>query len=467
MVEYRYGNPIQSFGQGLEVGNALQQLRQREENKRLVEMASGGDKNALAQLALQNPEASKQIYALNQPQRLFESSSFEGDLANAQALAYMNKQGLSQNDAILKAGSDVLVAKPTTYRDAMGNIVTISANRLPPITSQEHKLLKDVVDAAPEDRPQIYKNTIVKAKELGMPEGALPEEYIPELHSILTDVVTNAPIEDAPTPAPETQPQPQGGGRQMVSNVLGTLPNAPTPAPVAPSAPVSGFNIPDLPPAPEGGISNSPIALAKRAELSETRRADLIAQSDKSAENAVNIQPQIQGIKGSLDSLVSSGQTTGVLAPMTSFLNSLGSQLGLPANLTQASTLEQVRGYSNAISIPLVKQLGVNPTDSDLKIIQSTLSNIGTTMKANYSFVDVADQVAKRNIALNGLVRDADSKGYNEQTIKKLTSEFNSKNPIKAPKEMPLNPKDLKNGNRYATDKGIYIYNGKSFIKAE
>jgi hypothetical protein len=205
-----------------------------------------------------------------------------------------------------------------------------------------------------------------------------------------------------------------------------------------------------------------------REEFSEKRRDDFINKAFEASDIADQTSGMWDVIKSNLDSMVSRGEATGPLSPVISTLNDLGAQVGLKTNLDLSSNLTQIEGFSNALAIPMTKKLGVNPTDRDFSIVKSTLARAGTSVQANYAFYDIAKQLAARQKKFSDLVNEAQSRGVDEEGLRKLKSEFGKESHVVAPVSMPKNIKDLQVGGRYVNHvpgnlraSGIFTYKGQ------
>jgi hypothetical protein len=170
-------------------------------------------------------------------------------------------------------------------------------------------------------------------------------------------------------------------------------------------------------------------------------------------------------MKSSLDNLVQSGGVTGPASGMLSTLNELGGQLGLEIDLSESSSIRQIEGASNKIAVPLVKQLGVNPTDKDFEIIKSTVARAGTSVPANYAFIDTANQLSERKIAEEEIALRAIDEGMGETDIRRSINSYREDNPVKVPVSLPSNISQLTKGKRYTTDRGIFTFDGENMVR--
>lgn len=208
-------------------------------------------------------------------------------------------------------------------------------------------------------------------------------------------------------------------------------------------------------------------AESTRGRLSEERRGKLIEGAFASADASRNIAGNLSVIEDNLNSLVASGGQTGPAAGLLTFMNDAAQQL-LPnanINLNEASSLTAIEGASNALAVPLTKELGVNPTDNDYKVVRSTVARAGTSLPANYAFVDVAKQAADRNVAIENIIVSAEEQGLSEIDIRKRIASYKQSNPIVAPVPLPKSKAALQVGKKYTTDKGVLVFDGTNLVR--
>lgn len=195
---------------------------------------------------------------------------------------------------------------------------------------------------------------------------------------------------------------------------------------------------------------------------SEERRSKIIDNVFAGADNARETSAQAATIEANLDSLVEGGGVTGPAFGLLTFLNNSGEQFGIKTDLSETSSLTAIEAASNALAVPLTKQLGVNPTDKDFAIIKSTVARAGTSMPANFALVDLTKQAAARNIGKEALIIDAEERGLNEVQIRRELNKFHKNNPLKPAIPLPSNPSDLKVGSRYTTKRGVFEFDGQN-----
>ena len=144
---------------------------------------------------------------------------------------------------------------------------------------------------------------------------------------------------------------------------------------------------------------------AFRKKLEEGLGSGTAARIDKirtDADNATGVLTNLQTIEENLQNV----GNTGVLDTTKIFVNNLGNQLGLDINLDETASLEKINAASKQLSVPLVKQLGVNPTDRDAKIIEATVAGLGKSKQANFDLISLTRQIANKKLAHARIVED-------------------------------------------------------------
>jgi hypothetical protein len=218
-------------------------------------------------------------------------------------------------------------------------------------------------------------------------------------------------------------------------------------------------------------VKSSPDYLQTKERIQEgekSRRTYLDKIYDET-DKSIAGQEHVKILKSELDSMKDEAIKTGVAAPAVVILNSLSKQfdLGIPT-LDSGSNMEVVEASANKIAIPLAKQLGsVNPTDFDFKQIKATVASAGKSMQGNYALVDIMEQSTKRAEKLQQLLTQAEQDNLSAADIRIKVREFNSQQHIFPPKSLPKDMKKLKIGERYVSDKGVYIWDGKAFVSPD
>jgi len=211
---------------------------------------------------------------------------------------------------------------------------------------------------------------------------------------------------------------------------------------------------------------------AFRKSIEQTRGSKVGARIDKietDADAAVGVLANLDVIEGNLSNV----QTTGPLDSAKIFMNNLGTQLGLQLDLSETSSLEQINAASKQLSVPLVKQLGVNPTDRDAKIIEATVAGLGKSKDANKNLIHVLRQVSNKRL-VHAKISDQLRDEGREREIARTIREYDKSNPttqLKKSSAVPLTPSGtidvskLKKGSRYQKDGLVVIFDGIGFVE--
>jgi hypothetical protein len=209
----------------------------------------------------------------------------------------------------------------------------------------------------------------------------------------------------------------------------------------------------------------------QQPRLIETEKEKLKARSGEkistdvfnAAQASIDILPNLTSLKDNLGNV----QTTGPLSQAKIFLNNLGNQLGLDVDLTETSSAEIVQATANEIIVPLVKKLGSNPTDADANRIQAMVPGLGKTKGASFALIDMIEQKIEKNGRMARLVADLDSKDATVIQVRKALLDFNKENQLKQSTALPKDSKELVDGKRYFTDRGVFVYSPSrgGFIK--
>ena len=181
---------------------------------------------------------------------------------------------------------------------------------------------------------------------------------------------------------------------------------------------------------------------AFRKKLEETYGTKIAERLDKvnnDAENAVQTKQWLGVQREALNNL----PNTGVLDSSKIYLGNLANQLGVKVDMGKISSLEQLSAAGNTITIPLVKQLGYNPTDADARLIGSTIANIGKGKATNLQLNDLIDQASDKQIAKAQIADSLRAQGREAELTQELRN-YDLKNPIKV-----RNPQSSQNSDTY------------------
>lgn len=91
------------------------------------------------------------------------------------------------------------------------------------------------------------------------------------------------------------------------------------------------------------------------------------------------------------------------MADTSGTFNSIAAIVGKPFNTEQAAQAEEFKSISNALAGSLIKSLGANPSNADLKFIQEEVSRLGNTPEGNRRILDNMRQFALQRAVQNGL----------------------------------------------------------------
>lgn len=206
-------------------------------------------------------------------------------------------------------------------------------------------------------------------------------------------------------------------------------------------AQVNGQNIPVYVKPPTSVVNvNNGEQPAFRKELETKYGAKIAERLDKvnsDAENAVQTKQWLGVQREALNNL----PNTGVLDSSKIYLGNLANQLGVKVDMGKISSLEQLSAAGNTITIPLVKQLGYNPTDADARLIGSTIANIGKGKATNLQLNDLIDQASDKQIAKAQIADSLRAQGREAELTQELRN-YDLKNPIKV-----RNPQSSQNRN--------------------
>lgn len=164
----------------------------------------------------------------------------------------------------------------------------------------------------------------------------------------------------------------------------------------------------------------------KLEETYGTKTAERLDKVNTDADNAVQTKQWLGVQREALNNL----PNTGVLDSSKIYLGNLANQLGVKVDMGKISSLEQLSAAGNTITIPLVKQLGYNPTDADARLIGSTISNIGKGKATNLQLNDLIDQAADKQIAKAQIADSLRAQGREAELTQELRN-YDLKNPIK------------------------------------
>jgi len=123
---------------------------------------------------------------------------------------------------------------------------------------------------------------------------------------------------------------------------------------------------------------------------------DTVAGNIKAGRSAVSTSGTIQNMQALLDE----GVRTGFGQESILQLNRAGQLLDPEFKIKGVAGQEAFQSFATGIILPQVKQLGVNPTDADLKFISSGSPGLSKTVEGNKLLLSALDLKLKREIDL-------------------------------------------------------------------
>lgn len=301
--------------------------------------------------------------------------------------------------------------------------------------TQKGGQLANSVLVAPEPlRPELYQKAIEAYKsEFGVSPN-IPSEYSPEAAVHLKSIVAQArQVEDvAKEQQVEYSSQETSGGLMNFNKKTGEY----TPA----QSGGRNLGVYVKPPTSVVNVNNGeqPAFRKKLEETYGTKTAERLDKINTDADNAVQTKQWLGVQREALANL----PNTGVLDSSKIYLGNLANQLGVKVDMGKISSLEQLSAAGNTITIPLVKQLGYNPTDADARLIGSTIANIGKGKATNLQLNDLIDQASDKQIAKAQIADSLRAQGRESELTQELRN-YDLKNPIKVrnPQEGQSAPK--------------------------
>jgi len=139
------------------------------------------------------------------------------------------------------------------------------------------------------------------------------------------------------------------------------------------------------------GKTNNP--LINEVKLTEYKRISEDADASRTALQNLNVMQNLLN-----DPEFKTGGLEEPLKEFRSFLNGLG--LLNEENAEKLQKSETFAALANNSILPLVKQLGVNPTDRDLMFVQSAAPTLDKTKEANQLLIKILVSSQKRRIRL-------------------------------------------------------------------
>lgn len=205
----------------------------------------------------------------------------------------------------------------------------------------------------------------------------------------------------------------------------------------------------------------------ERAKLTEGRFNKFIENIQEADESALERLTTLEATKQSLENIAAKGGAIDPLTEGKTMLQAVAQGFGVKVgDISNINDIQQLTAQSRKLTIPLAKQLGVNPTDNDFqRILESTVSPT-KAIEVNFALQNMAQQKAtldrnKADLVNNILLDDPQAKA---QDVRRAVRRFENDNKVKVPKF--LNPKEKYNvGDIVSTSRGLFIYDGEGFVK--
>lgn len=139
--------------------------------------------------------------------------------------------------------------------------------------------------------------------------------------------------------------------------------------------------------------------LTKRPALSPY---ETTLQQEQAKQQVERAQQNRTGMADLQDTLTKVDKLHG-MADTSGTFNSIAALLGKPFNAEKAAQAEEFKSISNALVGSLIKSLGANPSNADLKFIQEEVSQLGNTPEGNRRILDNMRQFALQRAVQNGM----------------------------------------------------------------
>jgi hypothetical protein len=196
-------------------------------------------------------------------------------------------------------------------------------------------------------------------------------------------------------------------------------------------------------------LSESEIPSFSDYEIGKSSRMEtnkLAAQSNNALgksynENSQTAYSQQNALQHMLNLVLSPGFKSGTGQETLTQVQGLGYRLGFT---NETPTKEQVfQALGRQIIIPLVKQLGVNPTDKDFEIIESASAGLGQTKEGNIILLQAAKIGAERFIMTEDAYQQFTADNFKMKASQPLRFEANWKIALSKLKKTPAWQGDL------------------------
>jgi len=188
-------------------------------------------------------------------------------------------------------------------------------------------------------------------------------------------------------------------------------------------------------------FSDYEIGNASRIESNKLAAQSNNALGKTYNENSQTAYSQQNALQHMLDLVLSPGFKAGTGQETLTQIQGLGYRLGIT---DEAPTREQVfQALSREIIIPLVKQLGVNPTDKDFEIIESASAGLSQTIEGNLILLQARKIGAERSIMIEDAYQQFTANNFKMKASQPLRFEANWKIALSKLKKTPAWQGDL------------------------
>ena len=156
---------------------------------------------------------------------------------------------------------------------------------------------------------------------------------------------------------------------------------------------------------------------------------DKFNKAEESFRSASNNIENFKLLRSLLKDMEDTGFETGALAKFKQIAGNIANTFGVEVNLEGLSSNEMFEAVTNKVIVPLVKQLGRNPTDVDLKFIVASEANLSKTPEGNRLLIEAGMIKAQGELEYAYAVREyakrlADE-GINIWTDPEAIAQFN------------------------------------------
>jgi len=118
----------------------------------------------------------------------------------------------------------------------------------------------------------------------------------------------------------------------------------------------------------------------------------------------------------------------GPLDELEIFVGSVANQLGVNIDIGKLAAKETFKAQTNKLVLPMIKQLGANPSNADREFIISTVAGVGKSTESNEALLDLRAALSLKAIAKQRIKETAlDQTG---PEFRRTLKTFNDANPL-------------------------------------